>query len=223
MINHSLREEKLQQFVVNVEKWFRSFGRRFYWRINELSPYEFGVLEILLWKTKAETVEKFYKKFIEKYPTPETLSKADLKSLEEDLRPLGLYKRRAILLKNFGRILTERSLTLPQNYQELSKLPGLGQYAARAILCFAFDKPTVPIDTNVRRVLNRALKLKVKNIRKIDDNTEEFLKKLIKFSNSPKNFVWGLLDLGALICKNKNPRCIDCPLQSICNWYQKVN
>jgi len=198
-------------------KWFEASRRTFSWR-GESDPYKIAVAEILLQKTRAEKVDEFFKHFIKKYPTPSSLLKLSSAELEEELKPLGLHRQRAKKLRELAESLAEKySGTLPSNREELLALPGIGEYVANAILCFAFRKDVPLVDTNVVRVLRRVYLMEtIKDARRNPRIWEKAWKVLPR--GRAKEFNWALIDFAALVCKPRNPECSSCILGDICKW-----
>jgi len=140
--------------------WYEKNGRTFLWRKNS-DPYLVLTAEILLKKTTAGVVDRFLPAFLEHYPNIHALHKGALSDLQKILTPLGLSKQRALQLKNLGQMLIESyGGEIPCIKEELLKLPGIGEYTAGAVLCFACDKPEAIVDTNVARIITRGYGLK---------------------------------------------------------------
>ena len=171
---------KFLEISKEIENWYESNGRSFPWRKKNISPFEVLVTEFLLWKTRAENVQRFFNGFIEKYDSPEKLAKASFKSLAEEIKPLGLYERRAKLLIKIGRFLLNKEI--PKTEEKLEQLPGVGQYIARAILCFGYRLPIIPVDNNVQRVIKRVFGLHIQNLRKLKKEEHKLLSKLASTS-----------------------------------------
>lgn len=210
-----------------LERWYKNHQRTFYWRVNRLSPYEVLVLEILLWKTKAEFVDSLYEQFIAQYPSSFELSQASVSELENALKPLGLYKRRAKLLKDIAeRLVKEHDGSVPRDLDVLMKLPGVGQYIAQAVLCFGYDEPVFPIDVNILRFFDRVWGVKLEYPRKIIPRIQEKMQYLLQSpSDSAAERMKHLLDFMGTTCKAVKPACQDgkeCPLQEVCVFFSNI-
>jgi A/G-specific adenine glycosylase len=207
-------------------KWFRqqlsSWGeanlRDFPWRKTS-NPYHLLVAESLLQKTDAQTVAPIYTAFLARYPTIEELAAANPNEVNQLLQPLGLLFRAERLHQCANIILSEYAGKVPDNPKQLLKLPGVGEYTARAIASQAFDRPLAVLDTNVARIIERFWGLRgerVKSRCKILWGAADLI--------APKKGVgrWNLtlLDFGAMVCKAQNPSCQVCPLLSRCDWCQ---
>jgi A/G-specific adenine glycosylase len=128
----------------SVEEWYEENGRAFPWRKKTISPFEVLIAETLLWKTRAETIRGFFHNFVERYNNPEKLAKTRWQKLAKEIEPLGLHERRAKSLVKLGKALSGKSI--PKTQKELERLPGVGQYIARAVLCFGYGLSFIPVD-----------------------------------------------------------------------------
>jgi len=214
--------DKSEQFAQQLLKWFSKNRRGFPWRETS-DPYKVLMAEIFLRKTDAGKVSSIYEHFIRKYPGFEALINADGRDLEDFLRPLGLYRRRTKELKNLAQIvMTKHRGEIPRSREELLGLPGVGDYIANAVLCFAFGKDVPLLDTNVIRVVTRVFSFKSKKKRARDDpEMWQFVHGMVPKSNS-RNFNLAVLDLAATVCFPKKPKCSVCPINLICNYSRKT-
>ena len=213
-----LEKATFKEIRTALLSWYEKNGRTFLWRKN---PDSYVVLtaEILLKKTAAGAVDRFLPVFLEHYPNIHALHEGSRSDLQELLAPLGLSKQRAVQLKSLAKVLVESySEAIPCNKEELLKLPGIGDYTAGAVLCFACDKPEAIVDTNVARVVTRAYGLKPSRYEaRRSPEVWEKAKKLV--SGQPEQAArinWSLLDLGALVCRPKHPKHNNCPLKEYC-------
>ena len=141
-------------------------------------------------------------------------------SLEEALLPVGLNHQRAVGFKAMGKYLLDNHLGgVPSVLEELLLVPHVGDYTARAILSFGFDRPTAIVDSNVLRVLGRLYRGTLGPEPKTGD-VQQLAEQLLP-KGDHKLFNWGLLDLGALICRYARPKCGRCPLMSECDYTEK--
>jgi len=212
---------KEQLFVEEVIKWSEINQRKFPWRKESCPPYQILVAEILLQRTRTDTVVGFYKVFVERYPTVECLFDATIEDLEDELAPLGFHRRRARDLSGMSRMLVnEFKSEIPSDPSDLEKLPGVGQYIAGMVACLAYGVDSVVVDSNIIRVLSRVFDLPPTRDPRKDKDFTELLQ-----DNFPRgrcrDFNLGLVDLGGLVCKPRNPNCCECPLSDICNFYMK--
>jgi A/G-specific adenine glycosylase len=207
-------------FVKLLLEWWYKNKRDYPWRHTD-DPYFILTAEMLLRKTTAQQVEKIYNIFLAKYPNPRTLAEADENELKKLLEPLGMEYKRAELFKKLGLAVEEMyNGKIPSEPQELLKLPGVGMYAANAVLSFAHSKDVPLLDTNFIRTIQRVFGVRSEKSRTRDDKKVwEFARSLVPSENS-KNFNLAVLDFAALICKAKKPKCSICPIRDICNYYK---
>jgi len=211
--NITLFREKLYQ-------WYDRNGRHFPWRDKSVNNYQKIVSELLLQRTKAETVAKFYPTFIQKFPNWKTVSNCSINDLEGVLKPIGLYKQRAMRLHSFAKEMTKRNGRIPHGKEELEKMPMVGQYIANATMSLVYDKPYPLLDVNMARVLERFFgKRKLVDIR-YDPYIQELAHKVIAVKNS-KVLNWAILDFAAIVCKARTPNCQACLLNVKCTFYKK--
>lgn len=201
-----------------VIKWYNENGRQFYWRLNDMSDWSWIVLEMLLRKTQAATVNKMFPSFIAKYSEPSMLKAAKPTEVESDLFVLGLYKQRCEALRGVASIIcNEHKGELPKDDNILMQWPHVGPYIANAIKCFCFKEPAAIVDMNVARVLTRVGGIKTPSnarCRWIWDYAQTMLpdKCWVEYN-------YGLLDIGALYCRGKNPKCGHCTLSRLCDYF----
>jgi len=210
------RDYLSNEFQERIIAWFKREGRSFYWRTHVLSLWQCLVLELLLKRTRAETVEKFFPSFIAKYNCPEVVMQASDLELEEDLKYLGLQRQRRIALKQIAKtIIRGHNGQVPREYVSLISLTHVGRYIANAVLCFSLNQARPIVDTNVARVLTRFHGLEMPK-----DAREEWIwelaKKMLPEENW-KEYNYSLLDLGALICRTR-PKCRLCIVVDVCTY-----
>ena len=214
---------KSEQFAQELLTWFQKSERVFPWR-KTTDPYRILLAEIFLRKTDAAKVCNVYERFIGEYPGFEALAKANERDLEDFLRPLGLYKRRAKELVDLAHIVTTAHHgEIPHSREELLELPGVGDYIANAVLCFAFGRGVPILDTNVIRIITRVFSFQSKKKRARDDPEMWRVARRILPKRRARGFNLAMLDLAATICLSRKPRCIACPVRSLCDYYEKTN
>jgi A/G-specific adenine glycosylase len=217
-------KEKIEKFQKELIEWFSKRGRHFPWREVGISSYKLIISETLLQRTKAETVSNFYHTFITTFPDWESLASANISTIENFLKPIGLYRQRAKRMKNLAIEMRKREGVFPQEREELETIPFLGQYIANAVQLFVFEIPMPLLDVNMARVLERYFgERKMADIR-FDPYLQALSQDVVKHVNS-KELNWAILDFAALICKAKNPQHEICPLKQDCKYYlaQKTN
>lgn len=202
-------------FANALVRWYRSNARSFPWREEwRRSPYCVLVAEILLKRTRAENAVLTYGYLVDCYPDAAALAGAKLPKLEAFLRPIGLHRTRARELKRIAEALVERhGGEVPRSFDELIALPGVGRYVANAVLCFGFEIPVPIVDVNVRRVLGRYFGL----AEGVDDGAYWAVASRLLAPGDAAEFNWALLDLGALVCAARGPKCEGCPLAKGCS------
>ena len=173
----------------------------------------------MLQQTQVTTVIPFFNRFIRNLPSINSLAKVNDKKLIKLWEGLGYYSRARNLKKTAVTIIKNFEGKLPDNLEDLLTLPGIGNYTANAILAIAFNKPYIPLDGNIERVLKRYLYLKKdKEIQK-----DYLLQKKSVFGKTLRSsdYAQALMELGALICKPKNPICDQCPIIKNCRSFKK--
>jgi A/G-specific adenine glycosylase len=216
-----LEDRKIKFFQLKLLEWFNLNGREFPWREPGLPVYEYIIAEVLLQRTRAETVNRFYQAFLAQYPSWTSISQADVLELENVLKPVGLYKQRAGRLHNLAKEMVKRGEVFPTSRNELELIPFMGQYIANAVEVFAFGKPSPLLDVNMARLLERVFRpRKLADIR-YDPYLQKLASKVVHHQCF-KELNWAILDHAALICTIKNPKCSDCPLNSACSYYEKL-
>ena len=212
-------ENKDKIFVKELLKWYKTNKREFPWRNENLTPFQILLAELMLQKTNATQVEKIFPDFIEKYPKPLSVNELEESFLSDLLKPLGLYNRRARDLKKLSEMIISDNNIVPKNKKQLLELPGVGDYIANALLCFAFNKKVPIIDSNVGRVMKRVFSFPVKSAPSRDKKLTARMEEIIP-EKSFKSFNYAILDFAALTCLPRNPRCAECPLHEFCDYYQ---
>jgi A/G-specific adenine glycosylase len=217
-----LPPKKYNDFQERIIAWYLHEGRVFYWRTHPLNTWQWLVLELLLKRTRAETVEKIIPSFITKYISPKVVIQTEELELENDLKYLGLYKQRQKSLKLIAeKILYEHGGQVPQNQASLVNLPFVGLYISNAVLCFGLGQRRPVVDSNIARVLGRFHDLDVPK-----DAREKWIWELAEKMLPDKNwreYNFGLIDLGATVCKSKTIECSSCCLKHLCNYAIKYS
>lgn len=174
------------------------------------------VTEMLLRKTRAESVEPIVTELFRCHPDLPSLAQADIAELEGLLRPLGLHRIRArAIMEVSRRLLAERGGQVPEDYEALLSLPHVGRYVANAVLLFAFGQPRPIVDANVVRLFERYFRIpRPIEVHKADPLWE--LAERLTPAEQPEAFAWGMLDLGAAVCTPRRPACGRCPLRHAC-------
>ncbi len=211
------------QIIANkILNWYDINKRTLPWRkrvSNRKKQYFTLVSEFMLQQTQVSTVIPYFNKFIKNIPDLETLAKYEDRKLIKLWEGLGYYSRVRNLKKTAKIIIRDFNKNVPSKFLELKSLPGIGDYTASAISAIAFNKPYIPLDGNIERVLKRYLYLK-----KEHQITKENLhkeKKIFGLTSRSSDYAQALMELGALICKPNNPTCDQCPLSYNCVSLEK--
>lgn len=180
------------------------------WR-EESDPYRIWVSEIMLQQTRVETVVPYYQRWVARFPDLESLAEAEEDDVLKMWQGLGYYSR-ARRLQEGARVVRERFAgTVPSDSGTLRELPGVGEYTAGAVASIAFGEVVPAVDGNVKRVLSRLFDLS-------DPTPSEYrgLAQELVDPDRPGDFNQALMELGALICVPRSPRCVECPVASEC-------
>ena len=200
----------LEEIQGAVLDWYAANGRDLAFRRTR-DPWAILVSEVIAQQTQAARAAEAWERFIEAFPTPAALAAVSPATVIRAWRGLG-YNRRAIALRAAAiRIVEDHGGRIPDTLEALTALPGIGPYTARAVLAFAFDRPVAPLDTNVRRVLERALGPLPAAPGALQSTADGFVPDAAAAAWSH-----ALMDLGATICVARTPRCDACPIRTMC-------
>ena len=209
-----------RDFIDRQITWYQTSQRDLPWR-NTSNPYHVWLSEIMLQQTRVKAVIPYFERFLREYPSLEKLAKADEPRVLDLWAGLGYYSRARNLLKTARLILENHQGRFPESFDQVISLPGIGRYTAGAILSIAFKKPLPILDGNIRRLFLRFLGIESP----VDSILTARLWKTLELlvdqvpPESISDFNQSLMELGALVCTPKNPRCHDCPLQDFCEAF----
>ncbi|HEX2754494.1 MAG TPA: A/G-specific adenine glycosylase [Candidatus Limnocylindrales bacterium] len=202
-----------------VLAWFDERGRALAFR-GTRDPYAILVSEVMAQQTQISRVLEAWSRFLETFPTVETLAAATPADVLRAWRGMG-YDRRALNLRRAARLIVdEHGGQVPSDLEALKRLPGVGPYTARAVASIAFGAPVGAVDTNVRRVLGRALAghdaaaLPPARLQSIADASVD--------PDRPGDWTHAVMDVGATICRPRSPLCSECPLRRWCRFATEV-
>ena len=205
-----------------ILNWYDIHKRTLPWRkkisLNKKQYYTL-VSEFMLQQTQVATVIPYFNRFIKYIPNLKVLAQYDDQKLIKLWEGLGYYSRVKNLKKTAQIIIKDFNKSLPDNLLDLKSLPGIGDYTASAIMAIAFNKPIIPLDGNIERVLKRYLYLKNENQIRKDNLIKQ--KKIFGTSLRSSDYAQALMELGALICKPINPYCERCPISGRCKSFKK--
>ena len=205
-----------------ILNWYDLNKRSLPWRKNvslRKRQYYTLVSEFMLQQTQVVTVIPYFNRFIKKIPNLKFLANIQNKKLIKLWEGLGYYSRARNLKKTAKIVIKNFKGKLPDNFDDLKSLPGIGNYTASAILAIAFNKPYIPLDGNIERVLKRYLYLK--NVKAIQKDNLIKKKSIFGISSRSSDYAQALMELGALICKPTNPLCNQCPISNKCKSFRK--
>lgn len=199
--------------------WYKKNARELPWR-DTSDPYAILVSEIMLQQTRVDTVIPYYNRWMERFPSFETLAKAEEDDVLRAWEGLGYYSRARNFYKTAQQVMQKYAGVLPCTSETLLKLPGIGEYTANAVASIAFGANVITVDANIRRVAARLFDL-------ADPLSSPELEKDVKAAiqrhlpaGKAGDFNQALMEMGACVCTPKQPACPQCPLITICLAYQ---
>jgi A/G-specific adenine glycosylase len=213
-------------FSQKLLSWFDRSRRELPWRLSadapphaRLNPYHVLVSEAMLQQTQVATVIDYFRRFIARFPTIQSLAEADPQEVLRLWQGLGYYSRARNLQAAARAIVAEHGGKVPDSVEHLLELPGIGRYTAGAVASIAFERPAPIVDGNVARVLCR---LEAVQTDPRDKSTQAWLWKRAGQILPPTrigDFNSALMELGALVCTPRAPKCLLCPVQSHCQAF----
>ncbi len=210
------------KFTRRLLSWYRKQARDLPWRRTR-NPYHVIVSEFMLQQTQVSRVELYYRKFLARYPTLESLSRARPRGVRETWEGLGYYRRAENLHRLAQVVVKDHAGVIPSDPEVLETLPGVGAYTAGAVASFAYERRSAAVDTNVIRVLGRVFsgaRFAVRGARGKAANTRRIWEIAEGLLPRKGAVVWefnqALMDLGATICVARKPRCAQCPVTTVC-------
>lgn len=201
-------------FVRKLLIWYKKAARELPWR-DTRNPYAILVSEFMLQQTQVSRVLEYFPRFMARFPTIDALARSRPKAVMEQWDGLGYYARASNLHALARVVRTTMAGRLPDSPEELQKLPGVGRYTAGAVACFAYEKAVPAVDTNVKRVLSRAFK--PKDVWKLAQRI------MPRDGKRAWQFNQAMMELGALVCTARVPKCQDCPVKNHCRYTTQLN
>lgn len=219
-MNEQPAANKVRIFAERLLRWFKKHGRKFPWRETD-DPYRIFIAEFMLQRTGAPQVVPVYERFLDLFPTLASAAAASERELKDVLFPLGRIERYRTLAEAFRTLRKDFSGRIPSKLRELERIPGIGEYTARAILCFAYNQQVALLDPNIYRLASRVLGLATEKSRpRTDRMLWQSLDALLPDEHF-KELNLAMLDYGTVICRARNPRCGECILWRICTDPQR--
>lgn len=206
------------EWPVRLLAWYREVKRDLPWRRTH-NPYFIWVSEVMLQQTQVKTVIPYYHAFLERFPSLEILAQAQLEEVLTMWRGLGYYSRAKNLWRGAGFVVETWKGKIPEDYESLLKIPGVGEYTAGAVASIAFGERVPAIDGNVKRVLARffAWEEAIESAK-----SHRFLMNYLKEWQPVEHagdFNQAMMELGATVCSPKSPKCLECPFQEGCQGF----
>jgi A/G-specific adenine glycosylase len=203
-------------------RWYDTHQRVLPWRAVAgylPNPYHVWLSEIMLQQTTVATVKDYFIRFVTRWPMIENLAETTLDEVFHAWQGLGYYSRARNLHRCAQTVVRDFKGILPKQEQTLLTLPGIGPYTAAAIAAIAYDQPTIPVDGNVVRVFSRVFALET-SLPVLKNEVQALAKGMVP-SRRSGDLAQSLMDLGATVCRPRNPACGICPLQEICRGYHQ--
>ena len=212
----NLRDQSLSEQLL---EWYDEHGRDLPWRIRGASgrkpdPYRVWLSEIMLQQTTVAAVKPYFLRFVQLWPTVRELASADEARVMAEWAGLGYYSRARNLIKCARTVAWERGGEFPSDQSELLLLPGIGPYTAAAIASIAFDRRATVVDGNVERVIAR-----MRLVRSRTPSAKKEIRAIAEDMTPAEragDYAQALMDLGATVCKPRNPNCTICPWNACC-------
>lgn len=209
----------IRSFQSSLLRWFHNNERLLPWR-GKYDPYHVWLSEIMLQQTQMERGVTYFNRWLKRFPDIQSVAQAGSYEILKYWEGLGYYARGRNLHKAAQLIQTQYGGKLPENYEELIKLPGIGPYTAAAISSIAFNADIPVVDANVERVFARVFDIdKPLKSKGVHENITFIANQLLSHGEA-RDFNQALMDLGGLICTPKNPDCAICPIARYCLAHQ---
>lgn len=211
------RNARAQRCLPLLAQWWDANARPFPWRFGRTTPWGVLVSEIMSQQTPMQRVLPYWTAWMRAWPTPEALAEATAAEVIAAWGRLG-YPRRSLRLRECAQsVCKDWGGEVPHDYDDLLALPGVGDYTASAVLSFAFGRRVAVIDTNIRRVLQRAMR----GVESLGGSTTAADRRLAQAclpDDASASVVWNeaVMELGAVVCTASSPACADCPVADIC-------
>jgi A/G-specific adenine glycosylase len=175
----------------------------------------------MLQQTQVSRVEAYYHRFLERYPSIEVLAAAPAAMVRESWEGLGYYRRAANLHRLARAVVGEHGGMVPDDPEALLRLPGIGRYTAGAVACFAYERATPAVDTNVARVIRRAFHPRLQGAAAVRRAWKTAGALVPRQGGAAWAFNQAIMELGAVVCTARVPRCERCPVRRWCSTGMK--
>ena len=195
----------------NILSWYDNNKRSLPWRIarNSQNKQYYRLLsEFMLQQTQVKTVIPYFLKFVSEIPNLKTLSTSREKKILKLWEGLGYYRRAKNLHKSSKILIKKYNGKIPNNFDRLKELPGIGDYTANILLALIYNQPRIGLDGNVKRVFLRIFNSEPRNLENLF------------FTKRNNDLAEALMEFGALICRPKEPKCNECNIKKMCSYYK---
>jgi A/G-specific adenine glycosylase len=206
-------------FSVKLLKWYHAHARELPWRTTK-DPYKIWVSEAMLQQTTVKAVIDYYHTWLKTFPDVQSLAKAPVEKVLKAWQGLGYYNRARNFHKAAQIVVEKYDGEVPKDPEVLRGLPGFGPYMSASVASIAFDVKIPLVDANVRRVIMRTLNIHGPAVSALDGKILKFLNAVMP-DHDCGDFNQALMELGAMICTTKEPKCNMCPVQSSCKAFEK--
>lgn len=199
----------------NIEKIIEILQERYRIKIWRENPFKVLIATVLSQRTKDEVTRTASKKLFSIASSPKRILKLSEREIESLIKPVGFYKQKAKRIKEISRILLEKYKgKVPASREKLLELPGVGGKTADVVLCYAFGKDVIPVDTHVATISRRLGLTKAKEPEKIREDLHRIVPKKFR-----RIFNLLLVEFGKDVCQTRKPKCEACPISKYCKFY----
>jgi A/G-specific adenine glycosylase len=217
----NISESEIKKFTEDILEWYSNQNVNYPWRGDSVSTYVKILAEIFLQQTNRETVSKILPKFINEFPDWKSIDNASIETLQDTIKPLGLWRRRSKTLKNLAEEMVQKGGEFPESREKIEDLPGVGQYIANAIELFVHGRSRPLLDVNMARVLERYFQERELADLRDDPFLQEISQRVVEYGN-PEKINFAILELAGRVCTKQNPEFEKCPLRNDCKYYNEM-
>ncbi|HDQ40756.1 MAG TPA: A/G-specific adenine glycosylase [Desulfonatronum sp.] len=204
-----------ESFSAVLLEWFAAQARDLPWR-RGYEPYQVWISEIMLQQTQVERAVDFFLRWMHRFPSVAALARAGEDDVLTAWEGLGYYSRARNALRAARMIMEQHGGAVPQDYDALLALPGVGPYTAAAVCAIAYNRPYAAVDANVRRVFARVFDLDAPVSETATSRLIQDQATALTPQGQARMFSQALMELGALVCLPRRPRCSACPVHAVC-------
>jgi A/G-specific adenine glycosylase len=204
-----------QRFRRRLRRWYASNARDLPWRRSR-DPYRVWVSEIMLQQTQVATVQSYFERFVEAFPSVEALAAADEEQVLRLWEGLGYYRRARQMHQAAKTIVAQHGGRFPHDPEAVHRLPGIGRYTAGAILSIALDQRVPILEANTMRLFARLLAFDGDPTTAGGSNLLWTMAEAVLPQNEVGSFNQALMELGSEVCRLRSPRCDECPVAPLC-------